>query len=193
VDARSRGVFLAFATLMSVAGCIISQDETANRACADDTDCPQAYACMELGAQRTCELVYPPGELPADAGPGDAGPGDGGPGDGGPGDGGPGDGGVVPTYCDVQPILNANCVSTCHGAVNTDSRRTDFRLDYYEPEPGGVKGAKAMAARIKARTFDLRTMPPASRAQQPSDAERARVAQWVTGGALPCASDAGSN
>lgn len=180
MDARSRGVFLALATVLSVAGCIISQDEAVNRTCTSNTDCPQAYACMELGAQRTCELIYPPS---VDAGPGDA----------GPGDGGPGDGGVVPTYCDVQPILNASCVSSCHGADNSSSGQRGFRLDYYEPEDGGVKGAKAMADRIKARTFDVRTMPPGPFSPQPTDAERARVAQWVTGGALPCAPDGGGN
>jgi hypothetical protein len=175
VDARARGGFLALATVLSVAGCIISQDDAVNRACTSNADCPQAYACMELGAERVCELVYPP---VVDAGTPDA---------------GPGDAGVVPTYCDVQPILNASCISSCHGAVSDSSGRKDFRLDYYEPADGGVKGAKAMADRIKARTFDLRTMPPASYTPQPTDAERARVAQWVVGGALPCAPDGGGN
>ncbi|MDC0707339.1 hypothetical protein POL68_02545 [Stigmatella sp. ncwal1] len=172
--------------VVAVAGCIISQEDAANRACTSDTDCPQAYACMELGAQRTCELLYPP-SLPADAGPADAGPGD-----AGPGDGGSGDGGVVPTYCEVRTLLNANCVSSCHGAVSTGSGRTDFRLDYYEPPAGGVRGAKAMADRIKVRTFDIRNMPPAGN-PAPTDAERGVMARWVTGGALPCPEGGGAD
>ncbi len=95
--------------------------------------------------------------------------------------------GVAPTYCrDVQPILAANCVSSCHGEVNTGSGHTDFRLDYYEPpDGGGPKGAKDMAPRIKVRAFDLRTMPPTGN-PAPTDAERAVLGRWAVAGAPFC-------
>jgi hypothetical protein len=177
VDARLTGGFLSLAVVLVAAGCIISQDELAGRACASDADCSEAYACVGLEGQRFCEVIYPPRTNSADAGAGDA--------------------GVVPTYCaDVQPILSATCVSNCHGAVNSGSERTDFRLDYYEPDAGQLKGARAMADRIKARAFDLRTMPPLGN-PMPSDAERAVLARWAVAGAPFCTDgglpDAGGN
>ncbi|MCK8503772.1 hypothetical protein M0222_39045 [Myxococcus fulvus] len=160
--------------LVAVA-CSINVDDLAGRACSDDTECPSAYACTAVAAdgQRTCEVIYPPRYAEADGGT-DAGP--------------------VPTYCDdVQPILAASCVSTCHGADTSGSGQSSFRLDYYEPTGNGVPGARAKALRIRVRTSDLKDMPPSgSGVTQPTAEERALVARWVAGGAPFCDSpDAG--
>jgi hypothetical protein len=148
-------------------GCIISQDEVAGRACTFDADCPEAYTCAGPEGLRFCEVIYPPRSgSSADAGTADA--------------------GVVPTYCaEVQPILAATCVLSCHGADTSGSGRADFRLDYYEPAAGQPKGAREMAARIKVRAFDQRTMPPLG-SPQPSDAQRALLGRWAAGGAPFC-------
>lgn len=177
MDARQTGGFVALVAVLTAAGCIISQDEVAGRACSFDADCPESYTCAGPEGQRFCEVLYPPRPNAPDGGTPDA-------------------GGVVPTYCaEIQPILAANCVSTCHGEVTDGSGKTDFRLDYYEPDAGQVKGAKAMAARIKARAFDLETMPPSD--PLPTAAERALLARWAVGGAPFCADggtpDAGGN
>ena len=179
VDLRQTYSILALVAVLVVGGCIISQDELAGRSCTFDADCPEAYACSGPEGLRFCEVIYPPrSSSSADAGRVDA--------------------GVVPTYCaDVQPILAAHCISSCHGVDQTDSSRTDFRLDYYEPTTAGqVKGAKEMASRIKVKAFDQRTMPPLD-SPQPSDAQRAVLARWVTAGAPLCADggvpDAGGN
>jgi hypothetical protein len=167
VDARQTKGFLALAAVLAAAGCIISQDEFAGRECTFDADCPEAYTCAGLEGLRFCEVIYPPrSNSSADAGP-------------------VADAGVAPTYCaQVRPILEANCVSSCHGADSSGSGRTDFRLDYYEPGAGQPKGAKDMAARIKVRAFDQQTMPPSD--PKPSDAQRAVLARWVTAGAPFC-------
>jgi hypothetical protein len=166
VDSTLKGAFLALAAALSAAGCIISQDELAGRSCTFDVDCPEAYVCVGPEGQRSCEVSYPP-RTPSP-------------------DGGVADAGVVPTYCgEVQPILAANCVSSCHGDVTTGSNHPEFRLDYYAPDAGQPKGAKDMAARIKARAFDLRTMPPAGN-PVPSDGERAVLGRWAAAGAPFC-------
>lgn len=166
MDARLKGGFLLLAAVLVAAGCIISQDELAGRACSFDADCPDAYACVGPEGLRTCEILYPPPTNTPDAGPPDAGP--------------------VPTYCkDVQPILAATCVSNCHGAVTSGSGQTTFRLDYYEPDAGQPRGAKDMAARIKVRAFDLRTMPLEG-SPAPTDAERSVLGRWAAAGAPFC-------
>lgn len=166
MDARLTSGVLSLVAVLAAAGCFISQDDLAGRACTQDADCPAAYACVESGGQSTCQVIYPPVAVS----------------DGGT-DGGTG---VVPTYCnDVQPILAANCVSSCHGEVSTGSGHPEFRLDYYEPDGGGPKGAKDMAARIKVRAFDLRTMPPTGN-PAPTDTERAVLGRWAAGGAPFC-------
>jgi len=166
VDARLKGGFLLLAAVLVAAGCIISQDELAGRACVSDAECPEAYACVGPEGLRSCEVIYPPRGASSDGGIPDA--------------------GVAPTYCaNVQPILAASCVSSCHGAVTTGSGRTDFRLDYYEPDAGQPKGAKDMAALIKIQAFDRRTMPPGG-SPAPTDAERAVLGRWATAGAPFC-------
>ena len=166
MDARLKGGFLLLAVALVAAGCIISQDELAGRACTFDADCPEAYNCVGPEGLRSCEVIYPPRPATVDAGTPDA--------------------GRAPTYCaDVQPILATTCVSSCHGAVTTGSGISDFRLDYYEPDAGQPKGAKEMAGRIKARAFDLRTMPPPS-SPAPTDAQRAVLGRWAVAGAPFC-------
>jgi hypothetical protein len=169
VDARLTGGFLSLAAVLTAAGCIISQDQLAGRACSADEDCPQDYACVGT-QERFCEVIYPPPPAVADGGTSDGGT----------------DAGVVPTYCrEVQPILAANCTANCHGADTTVSGHPEFRLDYYEPDGGGPNGAKYMAPRIKVRAFDQRTMPPVGN-PAPTNTERAVLGRWAAAGAPFC-------
>ncbi|MFY2557992.1 hypothetical protein ACN469_10210 [Corallococcus terminator] len=158
--------------------CTIDVADFTGKTCETAGDCPDTHVCVAVrqGQGRTCEVLGLPG-IP-DAGDVDAGP--------------------VPTYCDdVRPILAASCVSKCHGADTSDSAQTSFRLDYYAPadggaDGGGLPGAFAKAARIRARTSVLQDMPPeVSVVPQPTAAQRAIIARWVEGGA-PFCGDAGS-
>ena len=98
------------------------------------------------------------------------------------------DEGPVPTWCkDIQPILAATCVSSCHGETTSGSNRPDFRLDTYE-RVGEVAGAKLMAPRIHARAVTFRTMPPPGH-PAPTEAERALIDRWAAGGAPFCNGD----
>jgi hypothetical protein len=156
-------VFLSAA--VAVVGCVVSVSDFAGKSCEVAADCPEPYVCVAArpGAGRTCEAL----RLPEVA------------------DGG-GGGGPVPTYCaDIQPILMANCVSSCHGVDNSGSGRTDFRLDYYEPAAGQPKGARAMAPRIKLRAVEFQDMPPPGN-PEPTAAERALLGRWAEGGAPLC-------
>lgn len=151
---------------VAVVGCVVSVSDFAGKSCEVAEDCPEPYVCVAArpGAGRTCEALG----LPQVA------------------DGGGGGGGPVPTYCnDIQPILMANCISSCHGADNSSSGRTDFRLDYYEPDAGQPKGAKVMAPRIKQRAVDFQDMPPPGN-PEPTAAERVLLGQWAVGGAPLC-------
>jgi hypothetical protein len=149
---------------------MVSVSDFAGKSCETASDCPEPYLCVAArpGAGRTCEVLA------------------------GPSVGDPSETGPVPQYCgDIQPILAANCVSTCHGADNTNGT-TGFRLDYYEPEGEDLPpGARAKADRIKARAADFRTMPPPGHPVQPSEAERALLSRWARGGA-PFCEDAGT-
>jgi hypothetical protein len=152
---------------VAVVGCVVSVSDFAGKNCEVAADCPEPYVCVAArpGAGRTCEALG----LPDVA------------------DGGGGGGGPVPTYCaDIQPILNANCISTCHGADNSSSGQTGFRLDYYEPDAGQPRGARVMAPRIKVRALDFQDMPPPDHPQQPTAAERALLGRWAVGGAPLC-------
>ncbi|SEU20236.1 hypothetical protein SAMN05443639_109308 [Stigmatella erecta] len=156
---------------MVLAGCSISVTDFAGKTCAAAEDCPDPYVCVaaRAGAGRTCESLG----LPDVA-------------DGGTEPLPDGGDGPVPTWCnDVRPILLANCISGCHGEMTGGSGRPDFRLDAYELDGGTPKGAKAMAERIKVRTYDDRNMPPQG-LPAPTDAERELVARWAAAGAPEC-------
>jgi hypothetical protein len=173
---------------IGVGGCLLADPDTHSSPCVADTDCPSTHRCVQLSAEQgVCELIYPP--------PGDtsAGQGDGGPsqsGDAGTPDAGPR---VTPTWCkDIQPVMQASCTASCHGAVNTDSGQKGFRLDVYATS-GSVKGAKDMAARIKDRGVDKRTMPPSTSGSPAlTAAQRDLVTRWVAGGTPECAGDGGT-
>jgi hypothetical protein len=163
---------VSISATVAIVGCVVSVSDFAGKSCERAEDCPEPYVCVAArpGAGRTCEVLG----LPDIA------------------DGGGTEPGPVPTYCaDIQPILAAHCISSCHGAVNTSSGRADFRLDYYEPDAGQPMGAKDMAARIKARAADSRDMPPLGN-PAPTAAERTLIGRWVTGGA-PFCDDGGSS
>ena len=143
-------------------GCTIEAPDFSGKSCESAYDCPRPYTCVAArpGAGRTCEVLDGPGTTDPNAGP-------------------------VPTWCqDIQPILAANCLSSCHGPDTSRSNRPDFRLDMYEAD-GGVAGAKLMAPRIHARTVVFRTMPPPEY-PEPTEAERALIDRWATGGAPFC-------
>jgi len=143
-------------------GCSLEAPDFTGKSCEAATDCPSTHACVAArpGEGRTCELLQPPGVTPAAEGP-------------------------VPTWCkDIQPVLAASCVASCHGAVTDGSGRKDFRLDRYETV-GGVLGAKDKAERIQDRTYAQRTMPPQG-SPEPSEAERALIDRWFRGGAPLC-------
>nr|BDT35258.1 hypothetical protein MFMH1_49270 [Myxococcus sp. MH1] len=152
--------------------CTIDVADFTGKTCETAGDCPDTHVCVAVrqGQGRTCEVLGLPG---ADAGPTDAGP--------------------VPTYCDdVQPILAASCVSTCHGADTSGSGQSSFRLDYYVApdggaDGGGLPGAFAKAERIRARTSVFQDMPPSpTTVPLPTAEQRALVARWVEGGAPFC-------
>ncbi len=148
----------------ALAGCVLEAPDFTGKSCETADDCPEPYTCVAArpSAGRTCEVLNGPGTSGPNTGP-------------------------VPTWCkDIQPILAANCVSACHGAAPNTSGRTDFRLDRYDME-GGVAGAKLMAPRIHARTVVFRTMPPPEQGlPEPTEAERALIDRWASGGAPLC-------
>jgi hypothetical protein len=159
---------LVLVSALAASGCLISENAGPGHSCSDDSECPASYRCVTVSeGQRSCEVLYPPRPLDTDAGTVDAGP--------------------VPTWCqDIQPLLAATCVASCHDTVTTSSGRKDFRLDTYA-QTGGVLGARDMAARIKARAaVDEPTMPPPGN-PAPSAAERDLLSRWVAGGTPLCA------
>ncbi len=162
---------MCFCAVITVVGCVVPVSDFAGKRCEAAEDCPDPYVCVAVrpGAGRTCEALRSPEVA----------------------DGGGIDPGPVPTWCaDIQPILAANCISSCHGVDSSTSQRTDFRLDYYAPDAGEPAGAKAMASRIKVRAVDFQDMPPLGN-PMPTSSERALIGQWVEGGA-PFCTDAGS-
>jgi hypothetical protein len=148
----------------ATAGCTIEAPDFSGKSCESSADCPRPYTCVAArpGAGRTCEVLNGPGVSGAFDGP-------------------------VPTWCQhIQPILLANCVSTCHGADTSGSGRPDFRLDVYEAD-GGIAGARLMAPRIHARAVSFRTMPPPGRGlPEPTEDERVLIDRWASGGAPFC-------
>lgn len=159
-------------SVCAVLACTIEVADFTGKKCESASDCPEPYVCVaaRAGEGRTCEVLGLPGTF--DPGDVDAGP--------------------VPTWCaDIQPILAASCVSSCHGADSSGSNNPFFRLDYYAPDGGGVPGAQARAERIRQRASVFQDMPPAgSSVPRPTAEQRALIARWAEGGA-PLCSDGG--
>ncbi|HZH15295.1 MAG TPA: hypothetical protein VE057_13160 [Archangium sp.] len=162
---------LVLACALLASGCVLAENAGPGHPCSDDSECPASYRCVTVSTdQRSCEVLYPPAPQETDAGSVDAGP--------------------VPTWCqDIRPILAASCVASCHGADTSGSGYTDFRLDQYAAS-GGVNGARELAARIKDRAVDQRTMPPLGN-PAPSAAERELLTRWIAGG-TPLCTDGGT-
>lgn len=162
---RRRALSLGLLGLWAAAvGCTIEAPDFAGKSCESAADCPSSFSCVAArpGAGRTCEVLAGPG-VSTPTGP-------------------------VPTWCkDIQPVLAASCVASCHGITTAGSGRTDFRLDLYDAS-GGVLGARQMAPNVRARAV-AHTMPPAGN-PAPSEAEIALIDRWATGGA-PLCGDAG--
>jgi hypothetical protein len=176
----------------AVAGCFLTFDDFMGKGCRSDQDCPANYACLPMLADGglTCSAIYP---YQPDSGPPDSGP---------PGDAGGPD--RTYFYCtDVAPILSQTCQSNCHlGQVGFDTSGCDtslcvpspglFELDYYDAgTDGGIGGAYQERDRIKARAFDLQTMPPAGVGAVPSQQQRQILAWWDEQGGQYC--DGGSS
>ncbi|MET0402640.1 MAG: hypothetical protein ABW123_09565 [Cystobacter sp.] len=163
---RIRWILLALGAAAVGPGCTIEAPDFSGKSCMTTADCPVPHTCVAArpGAGRTCEILRGPdsAEPPAD--------------------------GPVPTWCaDVQPVMAASCVSACHGSPETGNVRPGFRLDVYETA-GGVLGARDMAARIRERAVVQRTMPPPG-GVEPTEAQRALLERWATGGTPLCAQD----
>jgi hypothetical protein len=160
------------ACVVAASGCLIPEPGVPEQTCAQDADCPSTHRCVTVTeGERTCEVLYPPLPLDVDAGNPDAGP------------------LPTPTWCkDIQPVMTASCVSGCHGATTSGSNHPEFRLDVYSSTT--PKGAREMAARIKARAVEQRNMPPPNN-PAPSAAERDLITRWVAAG-TPFCDDAGT-
>ncbi|HEY8208434.1 MAG TPA: hypothetical protein VIG99_13180 [Myxococcaceae bacterium] len=155
------------AAALAVTACLIQVPDQEGQSCVHASDCPPPLTCVPLRTLpgRSCEYV--PGPIVSSAS--DAIDGGGG------------------TFCqDAKPLFDAYCVS-CHGALNLQG---NLRLDFYAADGGPVPGAFDLADRIKFRTWDTRSMPPANAVALPGDEERLTIARWVVGGAVEC--DAGT-
>ena len=160
---RGALVVAAAAVALAVTACLIPVQDQEGQSCVRAEDCPPPLTCVPLRTLpgRSCEYVR--GPLISNAS--DALDGGGG------------------TYChDAKPVFDAYCVS-CHGALNVQG---NLRLDIYAADGGPVPGAYDLADRIRFRTYDTRSMPPANALAVPGDVERLIVARWVVGGAVEC-------
>ena len=162
---RGRGLVMVG---LVAAACLVPVEDQVGQSCVRAEDCPPPLTCVPLRTLpgRSCEYLPGPiissGDDLLDGGGG--------------------------TYCrDAKPIFDAYCVA-CHGELNVTG---DLRLDIYAADGGPVPGALDRADRIKLRTYDTRSMPPANALAYPSDNERLVVARWVVGGAVECG-DAGT-
>jgi hypothetical protein len=161
---------LLLSAAVAGAGCFLTLDDILGKTCHTDSDCPSNYQCLPyLGdGGLTCSAIYP---YQPDSGTPDSGT----------------DAGL-PTqtyyYCsDVKPILDNFCVSNCHGPPpGQNTSQQPFELDFYD---GGVPGAFAEKDRIKVRSFDLQTMPPAG-TSAPSAQQRQILAWWDEQGGPYC-------
>ncbi|MGA9521028.1 MAG: hypothetical protein WBV82_06165 [Myxococcaceae bacterium] len=174
--------------LLLATGCIVGPDNLVGEECQVDGDCKNGFQCVRI-TNPDAALCLPPGSdvdktwSGTGTGTGSALP------DGG-GGAGPVDPGSGPFYCDeIKPILDTYCAS-CHGASPAGGAPATFRLDVFETM-GGVPGAGAKAARVKARASDSKTMPPPS-SPQPTSEELALLAAWAQAGAPEC-QGSGSN
>jgi hypothetical protein len=151
---------------MVVVGCVVSVSDFAGKSCETAEDCPDPYVCVAArpGAGRTCEALGLPGFADGGSDP---------------------DPGPVPTWCaDVQPLVTAYCISSCHGTEKGGSGQLDFQLDMYE-SANGLKGAREMAPRVEVRAFRFKDMPPAGN-PAPTAEEREVLGRWAQGGAPFC-------
>jgi mono/diheme cytochrome c family protein len=172
-----RPILTIAAAAALVGGCLIAVNEPAGSPCESRDDCIGAgrdslYDCVapQPGAQRVCQLIYPPVGEP-DAGGVDAGP-------------------VTEVFwCnDVEALMATYCVS-CHGEDRSGSFNAALRLDIYDDDTTAMPplpGAFSKAANIKKRASDWKDMPTPGAMPQPTEEERARIAHWVRGGARRC-------
>ena len=82
------------------------------------------------------------------------------------------------TFADARSIVDRRCTA-CHSATPS--------IPEFGPTPGGVSfdnpaRIQALAARIRARAIETRTMPLGNRTRM-TDRERALLARWIDAGA----------
>jgi hypothetical protein len=181
---------IAIFAVLGFGACLIASDPYGEKSCRTRDDCPNVagYLCVAIILQDggdawpqqdcrnsiycRCEVQFPPeqGGIQTDGGMKDAGP--------------------APDYCtEVRPILQTDCLGTCHGAqMGYPNSPKDFRLDYYEapllPDGGpGLPGVKARSDRVQDRIYRRRDMPPIDFPIMPSTTQRALVDKWVRMGA----------
>jgi mono/diheme cytochrome c family protein len=90
------------------------------------------------------------------------------------------------TWADVKPTFVTYC-KACHGQPARGLALEYFRLDKYDaadPEPplNADVGVYEQRAQVYQRMISLKNMPPAG-APQPTAAERAAIAEWISAGA----------
>src|SRR5689334_4828595 len=156
-DRFARSIVIGAAAL-AVTACLIPVQDQQGQSCVHAADCPPPLTCVPLRTLpgRSCEYVLGPIVSSAsdliDGGGG--------------------------TYCrDAKPIFDVYCIS-CHGPLSVQG---NLRLDIYAADGGEVPGALDLADRIKFRTWDTRSMPPANAINVPGDEERLTIARWVVG------------
>ena len=84
---------------------------------------------------------------------------------------------------DISAILTTKC-GGCHTLPAAGGAPADFRLDTYDRSSAGgmLDGAFEKTERIKARSLDSMTMPPAGSAAL-TDEERGLLSTWIENGA----------
>ena len=83
------------------------------------------------------------------------------------------------TFADARSIVDRRCAA-CHSATPS--------ITEFGPAPGGVSfddpaRIQALAARIRVRAVETRTMPLGNRTHM-TDRERAMLARWIDQGAM---------
>ncbi|MBL8952352.1 MAG: hypothetical protein JNK82_16350 [Myxococcaceae bacterium] len=166
----SRSNVGAWALALLGSTCTIGTGSFAGKTCKSNVECPDPYVCAQVRPEgRTCELLRGVEFY-----------------------------GSTEYYCGkVKTILDAHCVSNCHGQ-NRDYPGTPglaFRLDVYSTG-SAIPGAFEKAININTR-IQADTMPPQVMGySRPTSAEKSIIESWYNTGAPECetatSSDGGS-
>jgi hypothetical protein len=92
------------------------------------------------------------------------------------------------TWADIQPLMDKYC-KECHGEPARTVALDDFCLLEYEkgeavpPCEASDVGTYEMRGSVYTRVVQQRNMPPNAEPQQPTQAERDKIGNWILGGA----------